>query len=315
MELHGLAAYAVFFLTYVGIYAILALGLNVQWGFTGQLNIGIAGFFALGAYASALLTTRPTPMHLGGFELPFAAGIAGAMALAALLALLVGWITIRLRSDYLAIATIGIAEIVRLVLKNEEWLTNGVRGVPGIPLPTAGVAGFTQLAYLAVVAGCVLFVYLALERARRSPWGRVLRAIRENEAAAQAAGKHVDRFRLQAFVLGSALMGLAGGLFAHFAGFISPEAFTPEFATFLVWVMLIAGGSGNNRGAILGAFVIWLVWMGTEFFTAQLPPAYVTQAGALRVILIGVLIQLILIFRPQGLLPEELERRARRMRR
>jgi branched-chain amino acid transport system permease protein len=309
MELHGLVAYGIFFLTYVGIYAILALGLNVQWGFTGQLNIGIAGFFAVGAYASALLTTAPTPMHLGGFEMPFLIGLVVAMALAGLLAVLIGWLTIRLRSDYLAIATIGIAEIVRLVLKNEEWLTNGVRGVPGIPLPTAGAAGLAQLAFLAVVAACVLAVYLALERARRSPWGRVLRAIRENEPAAQAAGKHVDRFRLQAFVLGSAVMGLAGGLFAHFVGFISPEAFTPEFATFLVWVMLIAGGSGNNRGAILGAFVIWLVWMATEFFTAQLPAAYVAQASALRVILIGVLIQVILIFRPQGLLPEALARR------
>ena len=114
MELHGLVAYGIFFLTYVGIYAILALGLNVQWGLTGQLNIGIAGFFAVGAYASALLTTAPTPMHLGGFEMPFVTGLLAAMALAGLLALLVGWITIRLRSDYLAIATIGIAEICLL---------------------------------------------------------------------------------------------------------------------------------------------------------------------------------------------------------
>jgi branched-chain amino acid transport system permease protein len=312
MEFGGLASYALFFLTYAGIYAILALGLNVQWGLCGQLNIGIAGFFAVGAYASALLTTAPTPMHLGGFALPFAVGALGAMALAALLSLLVGLLTIRLRADYLAIATIGIAEIVRLVLKNEEWLTNGVRGVPGIALPTAPLAGAAPLAFVLIVFACVAVAYLLLERARWSPWGRVLRAIRENETAAAAAGKAVDRFRLQAFVLGGALMGLAGALFAHFVGFISPEAFTPEFATFLVWVMLIAGGSGNNRGAIAGAFVIWLVWMATEFFTQQLPPAYVAQAGALRVIAIGVLIQLILIFRPQGLLPEELVRRSAR---
>ncbi|MGF1577698.1 MAG: branched-chain amino acid ABC transporter permease, partial [Cyanophyceae cyanobacterium] len=138
----------------------------------------------------------------------------------------------------------------------------------------------------------------------RSPWGRVLRAIREDEPATLAAGKSVLKFRLQAFVLGSMVMGLAGAIYAHFVNFISPEAFQPEFATFIVWVMLIAGGSGNNRGALLGALAIWGVWSGTELLTGQLPDALATRAGALRVLLIGVLLQVILLTRPQGILPE-----------
>jgi branched-chain amino acid transport system permease protein len=307
MELSGLLEYGIFFVTLAGIYAVLSLGLNVQWGFTGQFNIGIAGFFAVGAYASAIVTTAPSANHLGGFGLPLIVGLLVAMLLAAILAVLVGVITANLRTDYLAIATIGIAEIVRLVLKNEEWLTNGVRGIPGIPRPLADCLGDNPLVMLATVATAVGIVYWALERARRAPWGRALRSIRENEQGAMAAGKNIFAFRLEAFVLGSAIMGLAGGLFAHFVGFISPEAFQPEFATFLVWVMLVAGGSGNNRGAILGAFVIWTVWSVTERITSALPVEYVTQAGALRLLLIGVLIQVILLFRPQGILPERTE--------
>ena len=305
MELGGVIEYGLFFLSFVGIYALLSLGLNLQWGLTGQFNIGIAGFFAVGAYTSAILTTAPSPHHLGGFGMPLVVGLAAAMVLAGLVAVLVGLLTVRLRTDYLAIATIGIAEIIRLVLKNEEWLTNGVRGIPGIPRPFAETLGQGDGVFLLVTVVLILMVYLALEASRRSPWGRVLRAIRENEDGVRAAGKHIERFRLEAFVVGSMIMGLGGALFAHFVGFISPEAFTPEFATFLVWVMLIAGGSGNNKGAVLGALIIWLVWTGTEFLTSMAPPEYVTQAGALRLLMIGVLVQVILLVRPDGLLPEE----------
>lgn len=305
MELGGLFNYGVFLLTLIGIYGVLALGLNIQWGYTGMLNIGIGAFFSVGAYAAAIVTAPPHPVHLGGFALPFLVGLGAAMLGAGLLAFLVGLVTLNLRSDYLAIATIGISEIVRLVLQNEAWLTNGVRGIAGIPRPLSDlVEGQDALLYALLVLLFMGLVYLAFERAYLSPWGRVLRAIRENEPAALAAGKNVLGFRMQAFVLGSMAMGLAGALYAHFVTFISPEAFKPEFATFLVWVMLIAGGSGNNRGAMLGAFVIWVVWSGTEIVTGLLPDDWVTRAGALRVLLIGVLLQVILISRPQGLLPE-----------
>ncbi|NBB69282.1 MAG: branched-chain amino acid ABC transporter permease [Alphaproteobacteria bacterium] len=301
--MEGGLAYAIFFLTFASVYAMLALGLNVQWGYTGMLNVGVAAFFAVGAYTTAILTTPASPDHLGGFGLPFWAGFVGAMIVSAALAAGVGWITLNLRSDYLAIASIGIAEIVRLFLKNEAWLTNGVRGIAGIPRPLADLPGLEALKLLALALALVALVYWANERAYRSPWGRVLRAIRDNETATRAMGKNSLAFRVQAFCLGAAIMGLAGAYYAHFVGFISPEAFDPIFATFIVWVMLIAGGSGNNKGAILGAFVIWGVWSGSEWLTTRLPPDFQTQAGAVRVLLIGVLLQVILASRPGGLLP------------
>ncbi len=304
-EISGIAAYMVSFFTFAAIYAVLALGLNLQWGLTGQFNIGIAGFFAVGAYTSAILTTPASDNYLGGFDLPFLAGLAGAMLVAALVGLFVGWLTARLRTDYLAIATIGIAEIIRLVIKNEDWLSNGVRGIAGIDRPFPELGLDTSVGFLLVVLVSLGLVYFLAERARQSPWGRVLRAIRENEIAAAAAGKDVGRFRLQAFVAGSGVMGLGGGLYAHYFGFLSPEAFLPVYGTFLVWVMLIAGGSGNNKGALLGAVIIWALWSGTQFVTNLVPADFTTRAAAGRVLLIGILLQIILITRSEGLLPEE----------
>lgn len=301
MELTGLLAYAIFFLNLVGIYAIMTLGLNMQWGMTGQFNIGIAGFFAVGAYSSAILTTGPADGWLGGFNLPFLVGLAGAVIVCLPVAWLIGRITARLRTDYLAIATIGIAEIIRLFFLNEGWLSNGVRGIPGIQKPF----GVGNGGYLLVVLGFVGLVWLLVEIARRSPWGRVLRAIRDNEPATAAAGKDIARFRLEAFVVGSCIMALAGGLYAHFVGFVSPEAFRPLYGTFLVWVMLIAGGSGNNLGAILGAFIVWLVWSSTELLAGFVPTELIGSESAFRVFLIGVILQIILVSRPEGLLPEK----------
>jgi branched-chain amino acid transport system permease protein len=305
MELAGIVNYLVFFLTVTGIYAILALGLNIQWGFTGQINIGVAAFFAVGAYSSAILTTASSPDHLGGFGQPFIVGVLGAVAVAAILGLFIGMITENLRGDYLAIASIGIAEIVRLILKNEAWLTNGVRGIPAIPDPVSGlVEGAGPVLFLGLVLLAVLLVYLVVQRLFRSPWVRVLRAIRANEEAVLASGKNVTRFRLEAFVLGCAIMGLGGALYAHFTSFITPSAFEPMYGTFLVWVMLIAGGSGNNRGALLGTLIIWMVWSGTEIFTSQFPDEWITRISAVRIFLIGLILEIILILRPQGLLPE-----------
>ncbi len=305
MEWAGLLNFVVLFLTLAGIYAILTLGLNVQWGYTGMLNLGVGAFFAIGAYTSAILTTPSSSDHLGGFGLPFWLGVLGAILMAGFLAFLIGLITLNLRSDYLAIASIGLAEIVRLILKNEDWLTHGVRGIAAIPKPLSGlIEGRDDLVYCLLVLSAVAGIYWALERAYRSPWGRVLRAIREDELATGAAGKSVLNFRLQAFVLGSQVMGLAGALYAHFVTFISPEAFQPEFATFIVWVMLIAGGSGNNRGALLGAVAIWGIRSLTELWAGFLPSELATRVGPLRILLIGVLLQVILLLRPQGVLPE-----------
>ena len=301
MNLAGFYHYGLFFLTTAGVYGILALALNMQWGLTGLFNLGIAGFYAVGAYASALLTTPPAAEHWGGLGLPMPVGVAVAMLASGLLAFVIGAATIRLRSDYLAIATLGIAEIIRLVIKNEMWLTGGVRGIAGVQPP---FHTDNQLVMLAVVVVCLIVLYWLVERARISPWGRVMRGIRENEDASMAAGKHVARFRLESFVVGSAFMGLGGALYAHFNGFISPEAFRPLYGTFIIWVMLIAGGSANNFGAMVGTIGVWFVWTMSEMLTDLLPGGLATQAGAVRIFLIGLLLQVILLARPSGLFPE-----------
>ena len=304
-QLYGIFLYTVFLLTMGGIYAVLTLGLNVQWGLTGLFNAGVAGFFAVGAYTTAILTATESGRHLGGFGLPVWAGMAAAMAASALIAWAVARICIRLRSDYLAIATLGIAEILRLVLKNEIWATNGARGISRIPKPFEHLPEpWNQVAMLLLVFAIVLLFYVLLERARRAPWGRVMAAIRENEPAARAAGKDVERLRVEAFILGAALMGLGGALMAHHVKFIEPNMAEPVSATFLVWVMLIIGGSANNRGAILGAILVWTIWSTAEIITARLPAEWALKAAYLRIFLVGLALQVILQKYPGGIFRE-----------
>ena len=301
----GYSEYAASLLTIGGIYAVMALGLNLQWGYGGLFNAGVSGFFAVGAYVSAILTAPPTPSHFVGLGLPVPLGIASAMLASAAIGWCVGRICLGLKSDYLAMATIGIAEILRLVINNEIWLTNGSRGIVSIPRPFDDLPGiWRDLAYLGLVLLVVLALYLALERLAGSPWGRVMRAIRDSEEAASAFGKDVASFRLQAFWLGSMAMGLSGALTAHAFKFIGPDATLPLVTTFLVWVMLIAGGSANNLGAILGPIAIWVLWSASELVTGRLPPEWQIRGSYLRVFLIGLLLQVILQRFPKGMLPE-----------
>ena len=304
----GLFSYAVFFCCVVLILGIVTLGLNLQWGFTGLFNAGVVGFYAIGAYTHAILTAAPAPQYLGNLGLPWLVGIAAAMAATAASAWLIGMLTIRLRGDYLAIATFGIAVSIQLVTLNWEALTGGAQGLPRIPKPLGGAFDSPlafNLWYLGLLAAVAWTIYLALERILRSPWGRVLRAIREDEAAARALGKSARRFRLEAFVLGATLMGLAGALYVSFIGFVSPFDFLP-ILTFQVWAMLIVGGSGNNRGALLGALVVWAIWTGSGALVTQLvPPSHAAQGAAVQVILIGLVLVLVLLFRPRGLIGEE----------
>lgn len=306
MELTGLFFYLVSVLIAGGIYAILCLALNVQWGMGGLFNAGIAGFFAVGAYASALVTTAASSRHFGGLDLPIPFGLLAAMVLAGITGWAVAKICVRLKSDYLAMASIGIAEILRLVIVNEQWLTNGSLGIAGIPRPFGDLVQGREadIVYLVMVWLIVLVVYLLCQRLYHSPWGRILRAIRDNEHSARAAGKDVDSFRMQTFVIGAALMGLAGALSAHYFKFLSPSATEPLLVTFLVWVMLMAGGSGNNRGAILGAIVIWFIWSATEIVSNRLPPEWITRSSYIRMLLVGLLLQVVLQRFRQGLLPE-----------
>jgi branched-chain amino acid transport system permease protein len=300
-------SYLVFFAGVSGIYAIATLGLNLQWGFTGIMNVGVVGFFGVGAYATAFLTGPAYADALGGFGLPPMLGYLGAMIASGLVALVVGLLTIRLRHDFLAVATFGAAVCIQLLAMNLKPITRGFDGLHSLPRPFAGLAATPAMAntYFLVMVGCIIVaVVWALERMVRSPWGRVLRAIREDEEASAALGKNAFAFRLQTFVMGSMLMGLAGGLYASFTGFVSPQDLLPIF-TFQVYVMLIVGGSGNNYGAVLGAVLIWALWTMTEsLLGAVLPTGLKQQVSAIRVVLVGLILVLMLLYRPQGLLPE-----------
>lgn len=306
--MEGVLSFVVFFLVYASFYALCSLGLNLQWGFTGLFNVGIVGFFAIGAYACALITGPAYPDTLfGGFGLPFAFGLAGAILLAGAAALGVGFVTLRLREDFLAISTFGVAVSIQLVCLNFDPLTRGPNGLYSLPRPLAGLfesRTLDNLMYLLLCLAIIALVYIAFERMVRSPWGRVLRAIRDDEVAAAALGKNVFAFRLQSFVVGSSVMGLAGALYAGFQGFISPADFLPIF-TFQVFVMLILGGSGNNLGALLGGLLVWFLWsMSEQVMQALLPATALTQAAAARIVLIGLVLALVLLFRPEGILAE-----------
>ena len=318
MDIVGILNYGVGFAIMAGIYSIFSLGLNVHWGYTGLFNIGIAGFFAVGAYTSALMTTPPPEASLVedfvfggnwaglafldlGIDLWFILGLAAAATACGAIALIIGYVTLRLRDDYLAIATLGIAETVRLFFLNEKWAANGSKGLYRIPefLGDWVSPQHYDYLYLVVVLVVLGILFLAVERVVHSPWGRVLRAVREDEVAAEASGKDVSRFKLQAFILGAVIMGIGGALYAHHIRFISPVTFDPLLATFVIWAMLMVGGSGNNRGAILGAFVVWGIWSGTQF----LPGVF--SDPNLRLFMIGALIVTVILLRPGGLLGEE----------
>jgi branched-chain amino acid transport system permease protein len=302
-----LVGYLAFFMTTALTYGLICLGLNLQWGQTGLFNVGVAGFVAIGAYVSALLTTPPTADHLGGFGLPILVGWLAAAAVTGLAALFIGAITLRLRSDYLAITTFGVAVSIQLVALNFQSVTGGPFGIAFIPRPFSSLqenALAFNLANCALVAVVTLVVFVGLERLVRGPWGRVLRAVREDETAAAALGKNARLYRLQAFVLGCAVMGLAGAVQGHFIGFIAPENYLAAL-TFQVWAMLIVGGAGNNRGALVGAVVVWGLWSASSALTSTIfPPDQQARAASLQIVLIGVLLAVILVVRPRGLLAE-----------
>lgn len=298
----GSAGFLVFFLTYAVVYAILAIGLNIQWGFTGLVNFGVAGFFAVGAYVSAFMSGSPSPYHLGGFGIPFPIAILIAMGVSGLFALILGIPVIRLREDYLAIVTIGFSEIVRLIIVSERNITKGPYGMGVIkPYKEAISSSMYGLFYLGISLAILAILYLAVTRAVGSPWGRVLRTIREDERVALVLGKNVNWFKLQVLVLGSMIFGLGGAVFAHFFNFITPNHFLP-METFLVWVMVMAGGSGNNLGVIIGALAVRGLWEGMMFLSDVLPQG--VQIGAVRLGVIGLLLILVIMLKPEGILGE-----------
>ena len=319
--------YFLFLVGLAGMYALLSFGLNAQWGFTGLINFSVAAFFGIGAYGSALMTASGSPIA-GGYN-PLV-GLAVALVVAVVLALLIGIPTLRLRADYLAIASLGLAEVMRLIVLNERWLTNGSAGVRGIPgffkgwpvlstfpetmpgirlevipgspviLETAFWRASLNVLLVFAFAGAVYFV---LRRAHRSPWGRVLRTIRSDEDLARALGKDTYSFKMQSFVLGSLIMALAGVFYTHLNLYVGPGDLDP-ITTFYAWVAVILGGSGSNRGALFGGIVIVTIREGTRFLNDVALPI---DPAPLRLLLIGIVIVAVMRYRPQGILPPQRE--------
>ncbi|MCH4812280.1 branched-chain amino acid ABC transporter permease [Vreelandella neptunia] len=392
------AAYSTRMLVEAACYAILALGLTIQWGYAGQFNAGVMGFVALGGFcamffsvpvndafwgsalpgefgrvllygAAAILLIVgaskldrlgvPKPLRtfiavvlgvvlylvvisqlrevtdaienqagfVGGLGLPPWIGWIVGGALAGGVGYFIGHICLGLRSDYLAIATLGIAEIIKAFLKNSDWLTRGTATVSPLPWPTPGPAelGFTlsRAIYLSFTAVIIAVIFFLLNRAYNAPWGRMIRAIRDNEVSAAAMGKDINKRRLEIFVLGCILMGLGGGILGTFNSLFDPQGYLPLNHTFLVLVMVILGGPGNNLGTIFGAVAVYIIWIMSEplaLFLMQLavsfgegafgwdaPGNMDSRALQARVLVIGLLITMVLRFAPKGLLPEKIK--------
>ena len=396
------------------ISAVMALGVNLQWGFAGLFNVGVMGFVALGGLAAVLVSTDPVSeaWNAGGLRILFAlavgAGIIGATIIAyrritttrprliamvtilglgfflyrALLdpavqaveavnpalegnlgglglpiilawpvgglfaagaAWIIGKAALGLRSDYLAIATLGISEIVIAILKNEDWLARGVKNVIGLDRPVpkeidlqesaqfverasglgidpvTASALFVKLSYALLFSIVLIILLVMAQLSLKSPWGRMMRAIRDNETAAAAMGKNVTNRHLQIFILGSAICGIAGAMMTTLDGQLTPGSYQPLRFTFLIWVMVIVGGSGNNFGAVLGGFLIWFLWVQVEPMSQYLVTMLTSgmaednavrmhmmeSVAYMRLLTMGVVLLLVLRFSPRGLIPEK----------
>jgi branched-chain amino acid transport system permease protein len=281
-------AYIANLLAFAGIYGIVGISLNVAFGYTGLANLGHAALFGIGAYVSALLAL--------GLGMPFWAALLVAGLFAALIGWLLAWPTARLRGDYLALATLGFGFIVESVFKNWMDVTRGPLGIPGIPKPELfGFVFSSTESYLLIVAAFLLVTYLVVKRIVDSPFGRVLKAIREDELAAQSLGKHTHRYKALALAFSGFFAGLAGALFAHYITFIDPSSFT-IFETILAFSIVIVGGMGSLEGSLIGAALITFLPEPLRFI--GFPSAVI---GPARQLIYAALLIIIILKRPQGL--------------
>jgi len=284
-------------LIYIGIYGILAISLNLEAGYTRLMNFGKVAFFAIGAYASALLSIAGAP---------FLVGLTAGIILCALFGYLVALPALRLRADYLAIVTLSFGEILRLFFLNEQWLTNGPMGIRGIPQPLYSVFHDNYLVFYAVMVFIFLVIcYIFSEKIINSPFGITVKAIRDDEDAVSAFGKDTFRFKVKVFIIGSAMAGISGALFAHYMAFISPDMFFPSL-TFSIWTMMVIGGSANNLGVIAGTFLIQFLERGTRFIKDFVDIGI--EPSNLRIIIIGVLLILFILYKPDGIIKERKRR-------
>ncbi len=287
-------AYLVALASFGLIYLLLVVGLNLQYGFAGLTNFGVVGFYALGAYTAAILATRGVPVPLA---------LAGAMIVAMLPAFLLGLLSLRLRDDYLAVVTLGFAELVKLVVTNEAWLTRGTHGIPDIPpLVAADLApAWRPVVELGVLLAINVVALYAIWRIVRSPFGRAIFAIREDETAVIALGKDPLGFKIKAFMIGAALAGLAGGLQAHHLSYISPEQFLP-ILTFYVWIAVLIGGVGTLSGTVVGTAILILLLEGSRFLRDLIPGVSETDLASARLMVVGIAIVVVTIHRPEGIM-------------
>jgi branched-chain amino acid transport system permease protein len=276
------------------IYMLLTIGLNLQYGYTGLINFGVVAFFAIGAYTSALLA-------LHGWALPPAFVVA--IIVAAIVAYPIGLLSLRLSDDYLAVVTLGFSEVVRLAIQQEKWLTQGVQGLPGIPrmFQSLGVGEYAELATLAVLILCNLAAIGLMVHLVRSPYGRLIQAIRDDEVAVEAIGKDPRRLKVQVFMLGAGLAGLGGAFYAHFITYLSPDQFLP-LVTFYVWIAMIIGGTGRTTGAVAGSFILMVFLEGSRFARDWIPGVSEVQMASVRLAMVGLALILFTIYRPQGMM-------------
>lgn len=281
-------------LIYTGIYALMAIGQNIITGYGGMLSLCQAGFFAIGSYATAILSVR--------FGWSFWATLPVAAILSALFGLLIGLPTLRLKGDYLAIATLGFGEIVRNILNNWDSVTNGPMGIQKIPMPTLfglTINPYKKYAFLVMVTLFVIIAYILFQRLARSRMGRALTAVREDEIAAQSMGINITKYKVYAFVLGASVAGIAGSLQAAFSLSVTPGTYT-FMVSVMVLCMVVLGGMGNFKAAILGTFIIQLISYFPQLtgLSSVIPPQF-------KQILFGLILVVMMIWRPQGLLGRE----------
>ncbi|MCL9817405.1 branched-chain amino acid ABC transporter permease [Natronocalculus amylovorans] len=315
--------YGLYLLGLIGMYGFMVVGLNIQWGYAGLINFSVIAFWGIGAYSAALLTSPGSPHDL--MLSPLIALVVAIIA-SALVAVLIGIPTLRLRADYLAIASLGLAEVIRLILLNEREWTAGSRGISGSPELFAWIPAeplirlFSESASVRtgrnaiVIIGMLFIGYLFVRRIHRSPWGRAMRTIRGDEDLAKALGKDTYRLKMQAFVIGCIFMAVAGWFYVYAFQYLDPGELEP-LQTFYVWVALILGGTGSDRGSLVGAVTIVAILEGTRFlneigtivFIFETIPFIDLNVSAVRLLLVGILIILVVRFRPQGILPPKEE--------